>query len=382
MKKIFLRKRNRILLGIYGAAALINVLAWSSGVFCDFMRRTVFFVMQYIQGHISSIFPFSVGEIMLILALFLLFVGVVLVPVIFIGNYLVKHGRLMSLNLRKLKRYYYILLWIGGIVSLIMSTNCFVLYHCSTFRENYLPAEEREYTIRELALVREHVITRLNELAPQMERDTSGYILYEKDMEPLAIQTMKNLGTQYPLLAGYYPNPKTFTFSGFFSQQYIMGYYFPFSMEANYNRVMYIANIPVTICHELSHVKGFIYEDDANFIGYLACISSEDAFFQYSGYLSVLNYLNTDLYHSLGDSREIYLTYIQSSPLVNTDNVFLTKEAWEEVESKAVLETETVRKASRTFLDTNQKLNGIEDGIASYGKVVERLLEYYDGILY
>lgn len=50
-------------------------------------------------------------------------------------------------------------------------------------------------------------------------------------------------------------------------------------MEANYNRQMYVANVPATLCHELSHLKGVILEDEANFLGYLACVSSEDAFF-------------------------------------------------------------------------------------------------------
>lgn len=245
-----------------------------------------------------------------------------------------------------------------------------------------MPGREREYTVKELALVRDHVVRQCNELAEQMERNEKGDIVYENDMGQRGILEMKRLGEEYPLLSGYYPTPKTFAFSGFFSQQYMLGYYFPFSMEANYNDVMYIANVPVTVCHELSHVKGFIYEDDANFIGYLACITSEDLFFRYSGYLSVLNYLNRDLYESLGNSREAYLAHEQCSDLVVHDNVFLTKEAWAEVESKAVLDTETVRQASNAFLESNLQVNGVEEGIASYGKVVERLLTYYDGILY
>ena len=64
------------------------------------------------------------------------------------------------------------------------------------------------------------------------------------------------------------------------------------------------------------------------------------------------------------------------------DNVLLTKEARAAEESRAVLDTETVRQASHTFLQTNLQINGIEEGTASYGKVVEQLLTYYDGVLY
>ncbi len=387
------KKKNRILFGIVAVTVLLNILSWHSRGFADWMRRTVFYGIQYIQGHLSSLFPFSVGELLLILAVFLTVAAIVAAVVFLFAGRAESSGKSslpdctgsckgsMPLK-RRMGRYLYVFLWAGVLVCFVMTTNCFILYHCSSFGENYIPEAGREYTVRELALVREHAILECNALAQEMERDEAGNILWEGDMEGQAILEMERLGMQYPLLAGYYPDPKKLAFSSFFSQQYILGYYFPFTMEANYNGMMYIANVPVTLCHELSHVKGFIYEDDANFIGYLACVSSDDAFFRYSGYLSVIDYLNRDLYESLGNSRETYLTYVQCSPLVERDNVFLTKEAWKEVESRAVIDTETVKQASRSFLETNLQLNGVEEGIASYGEVVERLLEYYDGVLY
>lgn len=381
-------KRNWFLLGVYVLVVIINVLSRYSRGFGDKIRQGIFQLTQYIQGNISSLFSFSVGEILLGLAVVLI-TGAIIPVVIWLIKRAVKICRGTSdsgkRNL-KFKRfvggYLYILVWITGVVSLIMSVNCFALYHCSSFQEEYMNKEQRQYRVRELALVRDYVVRQCNELAEEMERDENGYIIYEEEIEKQAIMEMKRLGEAYPLLSGYYPTPKTFTFSGFFSQQYMMGYYFPFSMEANYNDVMYITNVPATVCHELSHVKGFIYEDDANFIGYLACTSSENAFFRYSGYLSVLNYLNRDLFESLGRSQEIYQSYEKCSDLVERDNIFLTKEAWVEVESKAVFDTETVRQASHNFLETNLQVNGIEEGIASYGKVVELLLAYYDGELY
>lgn len=382
------KKRNWFLLGVYVLVVIINVLSRYSESFGDKIRQGIFQLTQYIQGHISSLFSFSVGEILLGLAVVLITVAIILVGILLIKKAAeicrgkTDSGERTAKIKRFTGRYLYILVWTTGIVSVIMTINCFALYHCSSFQENYMPVEQREYKVKELALVRDYVVRQCNELAEEMERDENGYIIYEEEIKQQAITEMKRLGDTYPLLSGYYPTPKTFAFSGFFSQQYMMGYYFPFSMEANYNDVMYITNVPVTVCHELSHVKGFIYEDDANFIGYLACISSEDAFFRYSGYLSVLNYLNRDLFESLGRSQEIYQSYEKCSDLVERDNIFLTKEAWVEVESRAVFDTETVKQASHNFLETNLQVNGIEEGVASYGKVVELLLAYYDGVLY
>lgn len=391
------KRKNWFLFGIYILVVIVNLLSRYSVGFGDRVRRSIFQITQFTQGHISSLFPFSVGELLLYLAVFLA-VGAAFISCIFAAAWAAEQwkkkffpqknsgkGIALKGSLRVsefARRYFMALLWITAVVSVIMSINCFALYHCSSFQENYMPESGREYTTEELALVRDYVVRQCNRLAEEMERDEGGNIIYENDMGKRGIAEMKRLGETYPLLSGYYPTPKTFAFSGFFSQQYIMGYYFPFSMEANYNDVMYIANVPVTICHELSHIKGFIYEDDANFIGYLACVSSEDAFFCYSGYLSVLDYLNRDLYESLGESQEAYLAHEKCSPLVEYDNVFLTGEAWAEVERNAVLDTETVRQASHSFLETNLQVNGVEEGVASYGKVVEQLLAYYDGVLY
>ena len=52
--------------------------------------------------------------------------------------------------------------------------------------------------------------------------------------------------------------------------------------------------------------------------------------------------------------------------------------SWKKVEDNAVIETETVKKAADTFVDTTLKVNGVGDGKASYNRVVElMLLEYY-----
>lgn len=45
--------------------------------------------------------------------------------------------------------------------------------------------------------------------------------------------------------------------------QQLCGVYSPFTVEANYNGDMPDYNVPHTLCHELSHLKGFMREDEA-----------------------------------------------------------------------------------------------------------------------
>ena len=136
-------------------------------------------------------------------------------------------------------------------------------------------------------------------------------------------------------------------------------------------------NKPSTLCHELAHLRGYIFEDEANFISYLACIQSDDIVYQYSGYLSVLNYLDNDFYKAVGRDRESYLAQPRISSQVSKDNVFVTDDEWERINGNALIDTETVEAVSDAVVDTTLKVNGVQDGMISYSRVVRLLLLYY-----
>lgn len=65
----------------------------------------------------------------------------------------------------------------------------------------------------------------------------------------------------------------------------ITGFYFPWTGEANYNRLVPAPDLPHSVAHEKAHQRGIAREDEASFLGYLACILSDDPHVRYSGYL-------------------------------------------------------------------------------------------------
>ena len=364
--------RKKIWAALLLLTAAVNVIAWNSQAFCDWHVKHLFPLSVNLYGRLMSVFPFSVGEGMIVLAV--LFTAAAIVMGFM--RILVRKGRVKML----ISAFFRVYAWGFLAVFMIMTWNCFILYHASEFDETYMAQKaQRTYTDRELIQVRNHIVEELNALTEQMERDEEGFLVYQGDMKQEAVRAMQGLGEEYELLSGYYPQAKGITASDFLSQQYMMGYYFPFSMEANYNTSMYIANVPATLCHELAHLKGFIYEDDANFIGFLACINSEDPFYRYSGYLSVLNYVEKEYKKSSGKQEFGSVSLAKS---VRADDIFLTSEAWERVEENAVVETAVVKAASNQFTETTLVINGVSDGMKSYSRVVQLLLEYYDGILY
>lgn len=369
MKRYF-----KCLAGIWCIILILNITAWCSPGFCDWYRAKVFPLWLNTYGRFMSLFPFSVGEWMLYLAVLYLMVNLLLcIPA------LIRRKSRMGKRLRK---------WLSAVpgvvtgVCLIMTFNCTILYHCTSLEKQFTGqlADNESFDEEQLIALREKIVKNCNALSEEMTRDGQGYIVYEGDagMGQDAIAAMQALAAQYPGLGGYYPNPKPFALSWFFSQQYMCGYYFPFSMEANYNDMMYIMNLPSTMCHELAHIKGYIYEDEANFLAYLACINSEDAFMQYSGYLGVLYYVENAL-QQLSDTYAQGITDGTLTPItqqVYRDSCFLTEEAWSEVEKKSFFSTDFVRNASDAFLENNLTVNGVEDGINSYSRVVRLMLIY------
>lgn len=393
MEKAVRRKKISKIIYVIGMLGVImlNYLAWRSREFCDWYIDHIFPVWLNTYARLTSALSISVGEIMLILA-----VGITAFGIGFLIYNLIRKGKYTT-GLLKYGRTY---AWIVLVVGYVMTLNCFILYHATGFAQKYMVKEtgtmvvdmsdtavvevdtkgKSAYTKKNLATLRDYLVEQCNTLADQIDRDEQGTAVYSGDLIAESVHAMETMGQQYDRLSGYYVTPKYLKCSEFFSQQYIMGYYFPFSMEANINSVMYITNVAPTVCHELAHTKGFIFENDANMIGYLACIQSDDTFLQYCGYLSVLNYVNNDFYKSVNKST--YKKHVRISDRVADDNVFLTREDWQAVEKTAVVKTSTVKKVSNNFLNTNLKLNGVDEGIQQYNEVVNLLLDYYDGILY
>ena len=356
---------------------LLNLCAWKVEGFSDTYRRSVFPVWGLTLGKITSHFNFSVGEYMIFFGLFLAALFV-LSMILFIVN------KLAHRSVRHQVSFFRGFVMTLDVVALVMTLNCFIIYHCSTFDKEYMEDKVSKggYSYFELASVRDYVVDRVNELSKGMMHDEEGNVIYNGTMDQMkaeAVAAMQNLGTKYPELSGNYNVPKELMCSDFISQQSMRGYYFPFSMESNINNKMTTINMPSTMCHELAHTKGFIYEDEANFIAYLACINSDDTYFQYSGYLSVLYYLDNDFKTACGKGTFIYSSHAAISDRVKNDNVFLTASARKAMEKNAVVPTKTVQKGAKAFINTNLVVNGIPDGDISYSRVVGLMLEYYEG---
>lgn len=249
------------------------------------------------------------------------------------------------------------------------------MYRCTPFSERYFTTSD-QHTRSELTKLYGILIDECNELAQEVQRDENGIFTLTDDVDFYAKEAMKKASETYPQLKGYYPDAKPIYSSYFMSQSGLMGIYFPFSMEANYNNDMYEMNLPNTICHEYAHLKGIIQEDEAGFIAFIASTGSESSDFRYSGYLNALEYVHNEVYKN-NISEAYFLTDTISDEVKNDWFRFVPENYWEENKEKEIISTETVDAFSSAATDTSLKLNGVEDGIESYSRIVNLLLDYY-----
>lgn len=249
----------------------------------------------------------------------------------------------------------------AGLLFFLYTINCGINYYAPPF-SSMIDLEMKEASEEELYLLCEMLTERVNETAQRLGQEQ----LDTKGVSAKGIAAMKKLGQKFPVLKGYYPRPKAVSCSWILSVQQLSGIYVPFTVEANYNRDITAYNIPLTVCHELSHLRGFMREDEANFIGYLACIGSDSAYFQYSGYLMGWIYATEALYsispESYWELRERLCP--EAVKDLADNNLF-----WDQFEGK-------VAEAANKVNDTYLKINDQADGVKSYGRVVDLMLAY------
>lgn len=345
---------------LFGIAFLLQLLGRTSEGFAYAYSTTVYRFLVAAVGRAMSIVPFSVTEIGLYVLILLAAAGLVLVM------YRIRQKRLS--------------IWQGiGRIAAAASLTVSVLFLIFTMAGgiNYyrtpFSKEAGFFTENssqeQLAALCYLLVQEINEASREIESDEAGVLVLPEDLCRIAKAAMYSLGDTYPQLDGYYPDPKPILISRILSVQKIQGIYSPFTMEANYNQEMPTVDIPVTICHELSHLRGYMREEEANFIAYLACSRSGNAAFQYSGAILAWIHCSNALYRDGGIEtyRELYAELCDAAKQdLAARSIF-----WKQFDGK-------IAEVSNQVNDRYLKINKQEAGTKSYGRMVDLLLALYE----
>lgn len=348
---------------------LLAVLARRLPNFAPFYSNTVYQLLQGILSRFSNLFPFSLSEALLYA-----------LPILFITAIIVKISKKRCLDV-----LFKTAAMVISSLLLIYQLNCGINYYNIPFveregftaitNEKELLLEFCEFTIAKLhesstatnnIAINMASDARCEEKTASSDTETFPYLI-GSDLQNEAVRAMENLGTIYTSLEGYYPKPKGLINSRPFSNMGVTGIYSPFLIEANFNSEMTAYNLPFTACHELSHLRGFMNESEANFIGFLACINSDNSAFQRSGYMMAWVYAGNQLYKV---DRNEFNRLRASLPESVKKELDENNQFWDTYETKASEVQDAVN-------DEYLKQHGISDGIQNYSRVVELMLGWF-----
>lgn len=316
-------------------------------------------------NRISGWIPFSLFEAVLYSLLFALLVGLFILGWRLFLKQQDERGR-----------------WTVSLLRFISVTLGFVILFNVLWGFNYhrLPLAEQMgirmmmHSRSELSALCKDLIKETNALSLTVERDADGAMLAPAGVNGVLSRTgagFLSTNGSVPLFHDRFANPKPVWNSTAMSYAGIAGMYSPFTGEANVNTLLPAAMLPAATMHEMAHVYGYAREDEANFIAWLTCRFHPDPDFRYSGSLLGLIYGMDALYTV--DSDEYQRLKKDYSDGVKAD-LAANNAFWKQYEGPAERVHEKVN-------DRYLKANGQADGVASYGRMVDLLLEVQNGKL-
>ena len=340
----------------------LTALAAAYPAFAEGYARTVYRVLSQGVNFLTSLLPFSLIEILL----YLLIIGVLTYFAVGIAR-LIRNRENRG---QRLFRFLITPLCALSVVYFAFVTGCGINYSRYTFAQvSGLPIQES--SVEELYTLCLSLAEDVNRLRAQLPEDEQGVMVSgfssQAEKAEQARVSYDTLEAQYPTLTAGYGAPKPMLASRLLSWCDITGIFVPFTFEANVNTDVPDYSQPATMCHELSHLRGYMREDEANFIAYLACRNSESIEFQYSGAMLAFVHTNNALYSA--DQELWQAAYATLSEGVRRDLDF-NSAYWQQFEGPVSQISSAVNNA---YLQANRQ----EDGVRSYGRVVDLLLADY-----
>ncbi|MGX7668628.1 DUF3810 domain-containing protein [Flavobacterium pedocola] len=269
--------------------------------------------------------------------------------------------------------------WKSNLLSLVGFISVFYFLFNMLWALNYLRVPmyqklniEREYSQEDLLAFTKQLIVKTNAIHSQLVQNDSIKVTVPYSQDEIfekAQNGYDKLAKTLPYL--HYENHSVkpsllslpLTYMGF------GGYLNPFTNEAQVNDRVPKHNFVVTTSHEMSHQIGIGSESEANFVGYMASIHNEDVYFKYCGYSYALRYCLGNLENFKEGSAKELLPLIHKGILKNFDE---TEEFWDSHQT-------FIDVIFHSFYDKFLKLNQQKDGLESYSKFVDLMVNYYKG---
>ena len=357
LAEIRLPKAVKIIYIIAAVCLPLNIIFLLSESFSDFFNRYVSSVLRGFFAYLTSWIPFSLAEFLIILIPVIVFI---LTTVI-----IKKYGETTAEILSALICVFSILASIFSIFSFGFSP----AYRGTTL-DKKLGMTATEVSAQQLYDTALVLIDNINETVDEVYYGEDGFSVMPygyTDMNIKLLDAFDDVSDEYSFLPRLDSRVKTVMFSEAMSYTHITGVYTFFTGEANINIDFPDYTLPFTAAHELSHQRGVARENEANFMAFLVCSRSEDAYIRYCAYLNLYEYVANALYYA---DNTLYRQAWAKLPMCVKNELSAYSNFMDKYRDSAASEV------SGAINDTFLKFNGTE-GTKSYGMVVDLAVAYF-----
>lgn len=307
---------------------------------------------------ISHRFSLSIGDIF-----YTVLVIIVIVFVVRMFHHLSK--RKFHLLKLSIVRFVYVLAGFYLFFHLIWGFN----YYKTPLKENYNVEVDSVEELKRMAHQYFVKAAYYREIVSEDDKGNFKMDLSDDEIREELNQSALKIQTNYPELTMRNPNDanlKPSLYSEGFSYLGVLGYFNPFTNEAQYNTKMPDSKLLFTKCHETAHQWGYASESEANFIGFVLANESNHPDLQYAAnFKAMRSLLNRILWVD-----PLYVKYYVE--VLYTDG--MKRDRQNELDINA----QYGGSAEDAFSLMNEaflRLNN-QEGLESYGKFVELLVGF------
>ena len=349
----------KISFSIFAVSLVLLYLCRRFTELADIMNETVAFGLRRVMAAFGDLFPFSLFEVLVFLS------PVILVFVIILAVRVFRRG---EGRLRFVLNFVSAVLLVYSLSILMMS-----LSYNTTTVDREIGFEVVEVNEENLAASMEVLRDEVNSLVDYVPLSSEGITDPGYSMDEISESICKSyseISREYGFVPDFNSRAKGLgPWSYGMSYLGIGGIYTFFTGESNVNMLYPAYDVVFTAAHELSHQRGVLRENEANFMAYFVCSRSDDLYLRYSAALNMYQYIASALYRTNKDRYN---------------------EIASELDKRAVADiyysSEVSRKYGDTFLediseffnDLFLKSNGT-DGVVTYGRVVTLAVSYLEG---
>lgn len=228
--------------------------------------------------------------------------------------------------------------------------------------------EVKDYTVEQLQEAASWYADEASFYSVAVKRDEDGNVLLPEfsELSDAGVAAYERLAEENDRFKLPVRQVKPLLVSEAFAHMGSDGVFMCLTGEAGVSSETFGLTQPFTICHELGHSLAVAREDEANYLGFLACRASDTPLFRYSGYYNAFVYCYEALYDKSPAAARKVREHCSDELLRDID---LHVEYDQQYEGKVRTIAQAVNNAYIKTFD--------EAGVRSYGLVVDYLVADY-----